>query len=252
MSPSSDPNPKSDRARRKRSSLAIIRARVLAGFVLIVPFGVTILVARFLYDRISTFASPIVRRLLDLPGVPPEEGIGVYFVPVIGIVLTILVTFLMLYTVGFISNLFVTRRLTTVGERLLLRIPLLKDVYGLTKQVLDMMTSKNRLAFKQVALIEYPSPGAYVMAFVAGESRLDKDPDTLYVHALMPFAPLPTQLILMVVPASKAFVMEMSMEEAMKFLMSGGAVSPEVIKTTPYRAYAEWALDSPEVDDEEI
>lgn len=229
--------PQPHRRRKKKTFLQVTRSRIFSGLVLIVPLMVTLFAARFLYERIAGITNPITKRLFEAPfwQALDEKGWNlVDIVPGVDIVITLVVTFFLLYLLGFLSSLFVTRKIYQAGERLLMRIPLLKDVYGLTKQVIDLVASKRQVAFKQVGLVEYPHPGQYVMAFIAGETRLSQHPGEVYVQALMPFAPIPTQLILFVVPATKVHVLDLPMETAMKFLMSGGSVSPGEFKTHPY------------------
>lgn len=231
------PQPQPHRRRKKKTFLQLTRSRVISGLVLVVPLMVTLFAARFLYERIAGFTNPITKRLVEAPFWQKLDEKGwnlIDIVPGIDVVITLVVTFFLLYLLGFLSSLFVTRKIYQAGEGLLMRIPLLKDIYGLTKQVIDLVASKRQVAFKQVGLVEYPHPGMYVMAFIAGETRISEHPGEVYVQALMPFAPIPTQLILFVVSASKVHVLDLPMDTAMKFLMSGGSVSPGEFKTHPY------------------
>jgi uncharacterized membrane protein len=195
---------------------------------------VTLLVARFLYGLIDVFTAPLIGRMLE--GVFSEDqhlfGAIKFFLEII---LTILCVFLLLYAIGAISTMFIVRRLYAYGERFLLKIPLLKSIYGLSKQIVDLVSSGKSQNFRQVARFEYPHPGSYALGFITSEIRFESDP-RLYLTILMPTTPIPSQLFLMVVPADKVQVVDISIEDGLKLCMSGGVVAPPSIAVRPYTA----------------
>ncbi len=244
---SPDPNPKQKRRRvkRKKTFLQRARGRILSGFVLIVPIVVTIFVARFLYDFIAGTTKPITDKLMDIPFW--KELAEYNIVPGANVIATAFVTLSVLYLFGFISTTIVIKRIYTAGEALLLRIPLLKDIYGLSKQVIELALSDDKVAFKYMALFEFPSSGRWALGFITGESKMSGS-DKLYANILMPFAPIPTQLFLMLIPADQILVVDIPIENALKFLMSGGSVSPGEFSTRPFTSMADLEAKNEEMD----
>ncbi len=212
-------------------ALSRIQRRILAGLMLIVPIVVTTMVAAFLFRAINRFVGPIVEMLFNYIGHADETQSLVYTLT--RVVFTILLTLLVLYFAGFVSATLVTRKLYELGEQILLRIPLIKSVYGITKQIVDLIMSRDKRAFKQVVLVEYPRPGMHALAFVTGETRLVEDP-RLYLNIFIPTTPNPTSGFLLILPSEQVRNLDLTIEEGVKMIMSGGVITPELIIHRPY------------------
>jgi uncharacterized membrane protein len=213
----------------RASLLSDFRARVFAGLLLIVPLLATFVVARWLFGVIDQgLVAPLATRLNLLNLVGGATG-GIYATAV-EYVFVLLLTALLLYLLGVFSTTFFVRRGYAMGERVVLRIPLLKTIYSMTKQVLDMATSHEG-GFKDVVLVEFPQKGSHVIGFLTGQSRLGDDDDApAMVNVFLPAAVFPTSGLLLIVPRESVTRLDISVEEAIKMLVSGGALTPDRLR----------------------
>jgi uncharacterized membrane protein len=211
------------------SLLGNFRARVFAGLLLIVPLLATLMVARWIFGVIDQdLVTPLATRLNLLNLVGGATG-GIY-ATAIEYAFVLLLTAFLLYLLGLFSTSFVVRRGYAMGERVVLRIPLLKTIYSMTKQVLDMATSHEG-GFKDVVLVEFPQKGSHVIGFLTGQSRLgDGDDARELVNVFLPAAVFPTSGLLLLVPRESVTRLDISVEEAIKMLVSGGALTPDRLR----------------------
>lgn len=204
------------------------RARLLAGLVVVVPIAVTVFVASFAYGLLEQIVGPIVEGIYDLPIWKTLLGREVTPWPAFKLICTILIGFSLLYFFGFISTFILTRQLYALGERLLMKIPFVKSIYGLSKQAIDLVMHEDRNAFKQLVLVEYPRKGVYAMAFVTGETRLEPG-GCECVNVFLPTTPNPTSGFMLILPREQVLVVNMTIEDGIKLIMSGGVITPAAI-----------------------
>jgi uncharacterized membrane protein len=196
-----------------------VRNRVLSGILVLVPLAITLIVLRLVFNILTSFALSLLRPLLA--GLPD-------------IVLTLVAlsaTLLTLYMVGSITTHLVGRRLVEMGETLLLRLPIVKTVYGASKQVVDTFSTSARAAYKAVVMVEFPRTGSLGIGFVTGSLR---DPEgTLLFTVFVPTAPNPTSGFLIVLPRESIRYTDISVEDGIKMIVSGGLVSPASFAERP-------------------
>jgi uncharacterized membrane protein len=237
MSPSPTPP-----LRLRRGFLYRARRRILAGLVIVVPLVVTFFVASLAYQFLQRLVGPLLDPAWD-------RLLGQIFIQrslirtVVEAVVTLGVGLGLLYLCGLISTTFLTRWIFGMGEAVLLRIPLLKNIYSLTKQAIDLVMSKEKNAFKELVLIEYPRQGVYALAFVTGETRLSDGPG-LHVNLFLPTTPNPTSGFMLILPEAQVRVIEMSIEEGVRLIMSGGVISPQELQLRPYHSPASGSPDA--------
>lgn len=202
---------------RYRRVIARLRGYLIAGLLVWVPLGITVLVVKLLVDLMD-------RSVVLLPPAwRPEALLGVD-IPGLGFALTFIVVIL---TGVAVANL-IGRRLVAAWESLLARIPLVRTIYSVVKQVVQTVLSTNSNAFRKVLLVEYPRHGSWTVAFMASDGpdeireRVTQDMVTVFV----PHAPNFTSGFILVIPREEAIVLEMSVEEAMKMIMSLGVSVP--------------------------
>ncbi len=210
--------------RRKKKSIAarvqvILRRRMLSGILILMPLSVTVFVLNFLYGFTAGRLTPVVKRMFD----PMPE----YAVPAA----SILVLFLSVYLVGLVASVVVGRRLIGVFEALLVRIPLVRTVYGASKQMVQTLSFQGEGEhFKSAVIIDFPHAGMKSLAFVTGKIFLedvDTGMATEYFKVFVPTTPNPTSGYLEMVQPSDITESNISVEDAVKFVMSGGLVAPE-------------------------
>ncbi len=183
---------------------------LLAGVLTLVPLGVTYFVLSFLFTTIDGWLAPIVEGVLG----KRYPGIGLF------------ATVLIVYLVGVIVSNIVGRKLIGVGELILTKIPLVRDVYAPVKQLVDMVLipskSKN---FKRTVAIKTPGSPIRVIGFVTGQAREEGNRVPL-LSIFVPTSPNPTTGVLLFCDPEIVYETNIKPEAAMKLLVSGGIVAP--------------------------
>lgn len=194
-----------------------LRSYLLAGLVVWLPILVTIGVLRFIIDLLDNTLALIPNAY------QPEQLLGMH-IPGLGVVLSLL---LLLATGVFATN-FLGQRLVSWGESLLARIPLVRSIYNAVKQVLNAVLSTNSEAFRKVLLIEYPRKGMWTIAFQTGaaSTEINNKASDEMVSLFVPTTPNPTSGFLLMLPKKDVTELNMSIDEALKFIISLGVMQP--------------------------
>ncbi len=142
--------------------------------------------------------------------------------------LGLLVVFLGLIVIGALTAGFVGRLVVRTSERILNGMPVVRSVYGAVKQILETVLAQRATAFRQVVLVEYPRRGIWAVGFVSGPTRgeVARKLEQPLVNVFLPTTPNPTSGFLLFVPAEDVRVLDMSIEEGIKLVVSGGIVTP--------------------------
>ena len=185
-----------------------IRLRLLTGLAVIVPVLVTVWVVRFLFNSLDGWLRPIEARYLGR------------HVPGAGL----LATFLLVYLAGLIVRNLGGRHLVRWLEQILLRLPLIGDVYGSSKQIMEAISSPTGLGFRKVVSFDYPRPGIRAIGFVTREARSAQG-EPIYV-VFMPTTPNPTTGFLLFMPVDGVEETGLTVEQALKMVVSAGVVTP--------------------------
>lgn len=203
-----------------------LRHRLISGAVLLMPFGVALLVARWLFQWLAAFLGPVVQRVLVLLNSHPvTRAVPAAWVTVLAATLSIVLLLAILYGVGTVGRMVLGRRLIAAGETLVLRIPLIRTIYSATKQVAQAVSLPNGAAFQSVVLVEFPRPGLYALGFLTG--HLHDAAGRRLATVFIPTTPNPTTGFLEILPADQVAETGMAVEEAFKMIISGGILSPE-------------------------
>lgn len=142
--------------------------------------------------------------------------------------ISILANILFIIFIGFLTTHFIDKRLYAGVERLLLRLPFFKQVYPAFKELAMFLFSREEMAFTKVVLVEYPRKGVYSIGFLTNDS-LRKVNQTLngeFYNVLIPTIPNPISGFVILVPKNEVVFMDISVEEAVKYIMSAGVVLP--------------------------
>lgn len=193
-----------------------LRRTFVAGLAVVLPLFLTFLVLKVLVRSLDGVLAPVVEAFTGRE------------IPLLGAVATLLLILL----VGMLTTNIVGRKVVELGDRLLLQIPVVRNVYAASKQFLDAFTMPNKKAFRQVVMVEFPRPGVYVLGFLtggdAGEFR-DVSPEPL-VKVFVPTAPNPTGGYVILVPEKEIIPLTMSVEEGLKLIVSGGILVPPRVR----------------------
>jgi uncharacterized membrane protein len=195
-----------------------IRSQMLAGLAVIVPLLVTVWVIRLVFNFLDGWLRPIQRHYLGK--VIPGTGL--------------LATLLLVYLIGLIVSRLGGRTLVRWTERLILHLPLIGDVYGSSKQIMDAVSDPKGFGFRRVVLCECFRPGQRLLGFVTREFPA---PDgSVQLSVFVPTVPNPTTGFLIVVPAAEVTETNLGVDEAVKMVVSAGVVTPARFQPPPARS----------------
>lgn len=196
-----------------------MRKYLMAGLLVWLPLGVTVLVINFL---IETFD----QVLILLPSAyRPDELLG-YHIPGFGLLMTAVVIFV----TGMIVANYLGEKLVGFWEGLLSRIPLVRSIYSAVKQVTEAFVGSEQ-SFQKAYLVEYPRRGTWTLAFQTstktGEAQIKTGLNSV-VNVFVPTTPNPTSGFFLMVSQDDLVPLDMSVEQALKMIISGGVVVPEL------------------------
>lgn len=197
---------------------------LVAGLLVWVPLGITIWVMHFLVTTLD-------QTLLLFPESAQPEALFGFRIPGLGV----LISFAILLLTGVIAANFLGARLIRFWEGILGRIPFVKSIYSSVKQVSDTLLSDTGNAFRKALLVEFPRPGCWTIAFLTGTpadavaSHLADEHVSIYV----PTTPNPTGGYFVIVPKTSVRELDMSVDEALKYIISMGVVAPRIRPAGP-------------------
>jgi len=199
----------------------IIKRQFLSGVLVVVPLILTYVVLRFLFEAIDGILSPLIYKLFG------------YSVPGLGIFATLL----LIIITGFLTRSLIGTALYRFGDKLLTNIPIIRIFYMAAKQLVEAITVPNMKAFKEVVRIEYPRPGLYTIGFATSRVQYVQEggKSKVLVGIFVPSTPTPVTGFVVFVPEEEVMALDLTVENAVKLLVSGGIVSPEILKGVEYR-----------------
>ncbi len=196
---------------------ACFRTKILPGIVVLVPIVVTFLVLRLVFRWLDGFAQPLIKQVFQTQ----KDIYG------LGIVLTLVVIWL----AGVLASNVFGRRLIGRGASFLANLPIIGSIYSPVKQFIETVVSSNQKAgFRRVVLAEYPSEGLWILGFATGEVQLDTE-GKIGRCVFVPTSPNPATGWMAIFPPEKVRDTPLTVEEAMRLIVSGGLIIPEVLKT---------------------
>ena len=196
-----------------------------AGLLVVLPIGITVLILKFFFDLLDSILQPLLGYL---PG-PNIPGLGI-------ITLAVLV-----YLVGLIAAQVVGRRLINLGHRIMERIPLVKIIYGTTRSGVRMLSGTKDNPYRGVVLLEFPRPGMQSIGLVTSTMHSENGEGKVFVF--IPTTPVPSSGFLVVVPTKDVTPLDMSVDDAMKVIVSGGILARDLFVPPSSR---DWSAVPPE------
>ncbi|MEM0908060.1 MAG: DUF502 domain-containing protein [Pseudomonadota bacterium] len=198
-----------------------LRNYLLTGIVVAAPLTITVLLTASFVNWVDGWVKPWIPVRWN-----PESYVP-FPLPGIGLVVALIVLTLL----GFLTANIFGRTIIRLGESILNRMPLVRNVYAALKQIFETALSERSHTFRRAGLIEYPRKGLWAVVFIATEAkgevshRLPQDDDTISVF--LPTTPNPTSGFLLFVPRHDVIVLDMSVEDAAKLVISAGLITPE-------------------------
>jgi len=202
-----------EKSQKKRSVLARLRNNFIAGVVVLIPIGITI----YLTLLITKISSKILPKELN-----PNHYLP-YDIPGVEIIISIiLITF-----IGWLSLSLIGKKLLEIFNNILKRIPILRTIYSAFVQMLDIFNKSDENK-KNVVLVEYPRKGSWAVGFATRENKgeISKKSKQNLVNVFVPTTPNPTSGFLLMFPKEEVIYLDMSFEEASRFIVSAGSSEP--------------------------
>ena len=207
------------RERRRSGFWQAARANFLTGIVVVAPVVLTL----YLTWAFITFVDAKV-----VPLIPAAYNPRTYIdadIPGLGLIIFLIFTTI----VGYSAKKVFGKQLIRLGESLVSRMPVVRTIYTALKQIVETVLSQTQSSFRQACLVEYPRHGIWAIAFIATDTRgeiLEKRGGEEMVSVFLPTTPNPTSGFLLFVPKKDVILLDMSIEEAAKLVISAGLVVP--------------------------
>ncbi len=214
-----DMDDKLDKPKKAKLNVgAKIRGYFIAGLLVVAPISITLYLAFLFVSSIDGWVASLVPMQYN-----PNEYLP-FSIPGLGLI----VVFLSLVLIGFLAANFFGRFLIKLYEYVLDRVPVIKTVYGSTKQILETVLANQSDAFREAVLLEYPRKGAWSIGFLTGTTsgEVQKVTKDKMINVFVPTTPNPTSGFLLFVPETDVYKLHMTVEEAIKMVVSGGIVTP--------------------------
>lgn len=195
-----------------------MRKYFVTGLLILVPLAITLWV-------LNLIISTMDQSLLLLPERWRPAALIGFDIPGLGTILTLLFVFL----TGLLTRNIIGKQIVHVWEMLLTRIPIVSSIYSSVKQVSDTLFSSSGNAFRKAVLVQYPRQGSWTIAFVTGVPGGDVRNHLVgdYVSVYVPTTPNPTSGFFLMMPRADVVELDMSVDEALKYIVSMGVVAPE-------------------------
>lgn len=198
-----------------------MRKYFITGLLILVPLAITLWVVNLIIGTMD-------QSLLLLPERWRPEAVVGFRIPGLGTILTLLIIFL----TGLATRNFIGTHVVRIWESIVVRIPVVNTIYSSVKQVSDTLFSSSGNAFRKALLVEYPRKGCWTIAFLTGvpggdvKNHLQGD----YVSLYVPTTPNPTSGFFLMVPRVDTIELDMSVDAALKYIVSMGVVAPEHVE----------------------
>jgi uncharacterized membrane protein len=190
-----------------------VRGVFFTGLLALIPIVGTLSIVGWLFNRIDLIFREPLERFIGFPLV----GVG------------IILTLLIIFATGIISRNYLGKKLIHIAEAVLRRIPLVSTVFVSMKQLVDLIFTDQKNAFKSAVLVQYPTKGIYAIGFVTSEAPQETKSKTNknLISVFIPTTPNPTSGMLVMIPDEDTTKLDMTVEAAIKMVVSGGILVPE-------------------------
>ena len=197
-----------------KKCLLHIRTTLIAGLLAILPIGVTLFVLKFFFELLD----PILGPIFDMGNVRIFPGLGV------------IVLLILLYVVGIITTKILSARIVNLGHKLIERIPVISSIYSTTRSGVEILSGTQGFESRGVVLVDFPRPAMKAIGLITAElGVLNGEP---MVAVYIPTTPVPSSGFLIVVALSDVTPTDISVDDAMKIIVSGGILANEIFSST--------------------
>ena len=204
-----------------------IRNIFITGLLITLPIALTYFILQFLFKNLDALSPVFTKILIDM-GAPIPEG---FRIPALGLVITLLIVL----AVGWFTTNFFGKQMINLGESIVEKIPFVRKIYKGSKQVVQSIAHADTTAFRKVVLLEFPRRGMLAIGFVTGSARGEVQEYTRedVLNVFVPTMPNPTSGFLVFAPPEELTEIDMSIEDGIKYVVSGGIVDTCLLYTSP-------------------
>jgi uncharacterized membrane protein len=197
---------------KRPTVMGVLRARFVTGVLVALPLVVTIFFARFLFNLLDRWSYPLSKYLFGHPVYGVGAGLAI----------------ILIFLLGVVAHNVLGRRLLLLGDKLLGKVPVLRAVYTGTREVTRAFSGDRTKNFRRVVLVPFPIEDAYVPGFLTGEWDIETPTGTRRMASVFfPTTPNPTTGFYLIYPIEKVVDSGLSVEEAVRLVISGGLVAPD-------------------------
>lgn len=227
-------------SKKKPKAAARLRNYFLTGLVIAAPISITIYLTWAFVSFVDVRVKPLI------PAIYNPDNYLPFSVPGVGLIVAILVLTLL----GFFTANYLGRSVIAFGQRMLFGMPLIRNVYSALKQIFETVLSQQQKSFQKAGIIEYPRKGLYAVVFISTDAlgevkdKLEGSNGDKMISVFLPTTPNPTSGFLLFVKEKDIQMLDMSVEDAAKLVISAGLVAPD--SQTELEALAEEAKDAAE------
>jgi uncharacterized membrane protein len=204
-----------------------LRTKVFTGILVVLPLGITFLVLKFVFNTLDSILGPLM----------PEINVSVFhrsfLIPGLGIA----AFFFLLYLFGVVTSNVLGHKLVHLGDRIFKTIPLVKNIYTSSKQLTDAFSATRKGAFRQAVFVEFPLEGNFALGFITNEIKEFNHQEKVAVF--IPTALVPPMGFLLFLSREKILPSNLTIEDAIKAIMSVGIVTPPNLSVPPFQPFPE-------------
>lgn len=204
--------------------VSYIKRNIIAGILVILPLLLTIYILVVLFqfaDRIlGSFVNTYLNRLLG------------FYIPGLGLILGLILFLVIIFIIGFLTTHFLGKRLYFILDKALRRFPLIRHIYPSIKQIIEFLFTYQAQEFKKAVLVQYPRSGIWSIGFITNEGfeiAKEKTKQDL-LSIFIPSSPGPLTGFFILVPRQEVIFLDIPIEEAIKLIVSGGLLNPNLPK----------------------
>ncbi|OOG40915.1 DUF502 domain-containing protein [Rhodanobacter sp. C05] len=208
-----------------------LKRYLLTGLLTFIPLWVTWLVFKFVLGMLAGIGAPLVNALLGALALVAPHVADALNTQWLTFIIALLITLVALYLLGWLANRVIGQRFISAFDSLLARIPVVQTIYGGTKKLMTVLQNKPS-GVQRVVLVEFPRRGMKVAGFVTRVMSEDGSGREM-AAVFIPTTPNPTGGYLVVVPLDELTPTDWTMDQAMAFIISGGAVAPDSLPASP-------------------
>ncbi len=220
-----------------------LKRYLLTGLLTFIPLWVTWTVFKLVLGMLAGIGAPLVIALLGALALVAPHAAATLNTEWLNFIVALLITLGALYLLGFVANRVIGQRFINAFDGLLARIPVVQTIYGGTKKLMAVLQNKPS-GVQRVVLVEFPRRGMKAVGFVT-RVMIEDDTGREMAAVFIPTTPNPTGGYLEVVPLNELTPTDWTMDQAMAFIISGGAVAPDTLPATPAALRHDDAADRP-------